>query len=82
MYTERGADDRPRPPRAFCDAVEDIIASGSESATAMTEHPELVGSRAQGPGTRTDWQAICVIESPEWWQCHGSHSGWGGPPSP
>jgi hypothetical protein len=81
VYTERGAGDAPFAPRAFCDSVDDIIASGS-GATPMTEHPELVGSRGQGPQTRVDWQAICVIESPEWWQCHGSHAGWGGPAAP
>ncbi|MBX7193797.1 MAG: hypothetical protein K1X94_17225 [Sandaracinaceae bacterium] len=79
VYTQRGIDGRARPPRAFCDAVDDIIDSGSDSITPMTEHPELAGSRGQGPQTRTDWQAICVIESPEWWQCYGSHGGWGGP---
>ena len=26
---------------------------------------------------RNDWQAMCVMRRPDWWQCWGTHEGWG-----
>ena len=27
--------------------------------------------------SRVDWQAMCVMHRPDWWQCWGTHEGWG-----
>ena len=64
-------------PRVYCAPVDEIVERGAD--TTLTERPDLVSASGRGPRSRWDWQAMCVIERPDYWRCEGSHTGWGAP---
>jgi hypothetical protein len=49
---------------------------GPISPAPFHEEPTRVfGGRT--PQARPDWQAMCIQHRPDWWQCWGTHEGWG-----
>lgn len=69
------------PPRLFCDDTRDIVERGG-SGVLLAERAEMLDARGRAPRARVDWQAMCVVERPDWWRCFGTHDGWGNPPIP
>ena len=60
-----------------------IACAAARSLTLMPRDEPLVGTPflAGGPRlpllSRPDWQAMCLQRRPDWWQCWGTHEGWG-----
>jgi hypothetical protein len=49
---------------------------GPVSPEPFHEEPtRIVDGRV--PQARADWQAMCTQHRPDWWQCWGTHEGWG-----
>ena len=65
------------PTRFFCaDVTTAADTVGPVSPEPFHEEPSRVfGGRT--PQARVDWQAMCIQHRPDWWQCWGTHDGWG-----
>ena len=63
--------------RFFCaDMTTAADTLGPVSPEPFHEEPTRVfGGRT--PQARVDWQAMCLQHRPDWWQCWGTHEGWG-----
>jgi hypothetical protein len=49
---------------------------GPVSPESFHEEPTRV-FESRTPQARADWQAMCIQHRPDWWQCWGTHEGWG-----
>ncbi len=47
------------------------------SDTIVEMSPRFAAYSATVPSARVDWQAMCLQRRPDWWQCWGTHDGWG-----
>jgi hypothetical protein len=67
------------PVRFFCaDMTTAADTLGPVSPEPFHEEPSRVFGGAT-PQARVDWQAMCIQHRPDWWQCWGTHEGWGAP---
>jgi hypothetical protein len=63
----------------FCaDVTTAADTNGPVSPEPFHEEPSRVFGGAT-PQARVDWQAMCIQHRPDWWQCWGTHEGWGAP---
>jgi hypothetical protein len=65
------------PVRFFCaDVTTAADTLGPVSPESFHEEPTRV-FESRTPQARADWQAMCIQHRPDWWQCWGTHEGWG-----
>ena len=73
----RTVPDGGRPTRFFCaDMTTAADTLGPVSPEPFHEEPSRVFD-GRTPQARVDWQAMCIQHRPDWWQCWGTHEGWG-----
>ncbi len=49
----------------------------ADATAAIEGNPVSFSTIVPYPDYRNDWQAVCAPRRSDWWQCWGTHDGWG-----